>query len=353
MQITDLEFDSSIFSEVSPIVSIIVPVYNTRNYLSLCIDSIISQRHEDIEIILVDDGSDDGSELLCDQYSERFPHFIKVIHKANQGPLLARVDGFRMACGDYAMTVDSDDALLPGSLDSLIRAIQETDDDVIVWGYTQNEDSLLSEAISGVFDYSEPSKLSMLKLLCSSSSQNAMWRKAVRRGCLCLDVDFLPYAGMRFAEDFLQTVLIYDCAETFCVIHNSLYYYRSNPDGVTNVSFSKEYYLDSIGAITTAEPYARHWEREFGCSNLVTSLSGQGLWHTAKYAVQLVKDSNLEELCELSFSEFFRSRYTNHVLATLRMDKRLILYLLKSGKWCLLKIVVEFSKRLHDVKRES
>ena len=117
--------------------SIIVPVYNIRNYLSLCIDSIISQRHEDIEIILVDDGSDDGSELLCDQYSERFPHFIKVIHKANQGPLLARVDGFRMACGDYAMTVDSDDALLPGSLDSLIRAIQETDDDVIVWGGTR------------------------------------------------------------------------------------------------------------------------------------------------------------------------------------------------------------------------
>lgn len=353
MQVTDLALEVPMRSATLPTISIVVPVYNTSKYLSVCIDSIISQQHEDIEIILVDDGSDDGSELLCDRYSERFPNLIKVIHKANQGLLLARIDGFRKACGNYVMTVDSDDALLPGSLDALIRAMGETGDDVIVWEYTQGEESLFANPAPEAIDYSEPNKVSVLKLLCASSSQNAMWRKAVKRERLCLDFDFLPYAGMRFAEDFLLTVLIYNRAESFCFMNNILYYYRRNPNGMTNTAFSREYYLDSVAAITTAELYARHWEMEYGCSNLVTSLSGQGLWHTAKYAVQLAKDGNLEELGELSFSEFFRSRYTHRVLATLRIDKRLILHLLKSRRWCLLKIAVELSKRLYDVKYES
>ena len=259
MQITDLALEMSMCSAILPVVSIIVPVYNTREYISVCIDSIIGQKREDIEIILVDDGSDDGSELICTHYSEKFPSLVKVIHKTNQGPLLARVDGFRMACGDYAMTVDSDDALLPGSLDSLIRVIEETSDDVIVWGYTQDEGSLFTDAASKVLNYSQPDKSYMLELLCTSSSHNAMWRKAVKRDCLCLDVDYLPYAGMRFAEDFLQTVLIYNCAKSFCIMSNILYYYRNNPNGMTNTSFSKENYLDSVVAITTAEPFVRHW----------------------------------------------------------------------------------------------
>ena len=73
-----------------PKLSIIVPVYNTEQYLCQCLDSIISQDNEQIEIILVDDGSTDNSGTICDQYAERYPDYIRVIHKENQGLLLAR-----------------------------------------------------------------------------------------------------------------------------------------------------------------------------------------------------------------------------------------------------------------------
>ena len=324
----------------APVVSIIVPVYNAKKYLSTCIDSILDQNRGDIEIILVDDGSSDGSELICRQYSEKFSHLVSGIRKSNQGSLLARVDGFRMASGSYVMTVDADDALLPGSLDALIKAIQETGDDVITWEYTINEEDTRPDVCSKKISYSEPSKLIMLKRLCASSNENAMWRKAVRRECLRLDIDYLPYAGMRFDEDFLQTVIIYDRAESYCVMNNVLYYYRDNPNGITNTPFTRDYYLDSVEAVTVAERYARRWEEEYGCSGLISSLSGQGLWHTAKFALQLVRSNQREEFMELAFSDFFCSRYSRSALTTLRIDKRIVLHLLKSRQWHLARFAV-------------
>lgn len=89
-------------------VSIIVPVYNVEKYLNRCIDSIIKQTFENIEIILVDDGSTDNSSKICDEYALK-DHRIKVIHKANGGLSEARNYGIDVATGDYLLFVDSDD----------------------------------------------------------------------------------------------------------------------------------------------------------------------------------------------------------------------------------------------------
>ena len=99
-------------------VSIIVPVYNTETYLSCCIDSILSQSFTDFELLLVDDGSTDGSGKICDAYAEKDSR-IRVFHKKNGGVSSARNMGLDNAKGEWVFFVDSDDELMPDGLKTM------------------------------------------------------------------------------------------------------------------------------------------------------------------------------------------------------------------------------------------
>ena len=109
--------------------SIIVPVYNVKDYLEECVDSIINQDYLDREIILVDDGSDDGSEDICDKY--KVFHDVKVVHKDHGGLSSARNAGISEAEGEYLIFIDSDDKLMAGAL-SLIADSLNNNVDVLV-----------------------------------------------------------------------------------------------------------------------------------------------------------------------------------------------------------------------------
>ena len=108
------------------LVSVIIPVYNIRDYFKGCIESVINQTYKDIEIILVDDGASDGSELMCDEYAARDDR-IRVIHKENGGLMSAWSAGVREARGHYAMFIDGDDWVDTGMVESLLN---EADPDV-------------------------------------------------------------------------------------------------------------------------------------------------------------------------------------------------------------------------------
>ena len=105
-------------------ISVIVPVYNTKKFLKDCLDSIVLQSYGDFEIILVDDGSTDGCEQICDRYAERDTR-IQVIHQPNRGLVNARKAGLRVAQGDYIYYVDSDDWLDKNVIETFILIIQE------------------------------------------------------------------------------------------------------------------------------------------------------------------------------------------------------------------------------------
>lgn len=106
----------------SELISIIVPVYNTEPYLDRCIKSIIGQTYENLEIILVDDGSTDRSGQICDVY-KKMDKRIKVIHKQNGGAASARNRGLKIAEGKYIGFVDSDDYVAPDMYESLLRCL--------------------------------------------------------------------------------------------------------------------------------------------------------------------------------------------------------------------------------------
>ena len=97
---------------MEPLLSVIVPVYKVEPYLRRCVDSIINQTYQNLEIILVDDGSPDNCGAICDEYAEKDPR-VKVIHKENRGQAVARNVGLATSTGEYLCFVDSDDWLDP------------------------------------------------------------------------------------------------------------------------------------------------------------------------------------------------------------------------------------------------
>lgn len=137
------------------LLSVVVPVYNVEKYLAECINSILNQTFKDLEIILVDDGSTDGSGKICDNYASKYPDKIKTIHKSNGGPSSARNIGIDVAVGKYITFVDSDDALLPNMYQELMPFFKDEEIGVVVsqflcWDLSMQDNFNLQGKISNI-----------------------------------------------------------------------------------------------------------------------------------------------------------------------------------------------------------
>ena len=113
-------------------ISIVVPVYNNKDRVKRSVESILNQTYQDIEIVMVDDGSTDGSGLICDQLAEEYPNVCKVIHQKNMGVSVARNVAIENTHGEYIGFVDSDDYIEPDFLEKLVDAMERNDADIVV-----------------------------------------------------------------------------------------------------------------------------------------------------------------------------------------------------------------------------
>lgn len=119
---------------MSPQFSIIVPVYNTEKYLDRCVKSLLSQTLSNIEVILVDDGSSDGSGRICDDFAAGEPR-VRVIHKTNEGQGIARNAGLDLASGEYVLFIDSDDYIEEDTCSRLFSYMKEKEVQLCSFGY--------------------------------------------------------------------------------------------------------------------------------------------------------------------------------------------------------------------------
>ena len=117
-----------------PLVSVIIPVYNVSRYLPKCLDSVISQTWRNLEIIVIDDGSTDGSGSICDQYAKRDDR-IKVIHSPNRGLSSARNLGLDNLRGQFISFIDSDDWIEPDAVETLVKAALLTGSYIVTAGF--------------------------------------------------------------------------------------------------------------------------------------------------------------------------------------------------------------------------
>lgn len=118
-------------------ISIIIPIYNSAQFLTRCVDSVHSQTMIDWELILVDDGSKDGSAELCREYAAEDTR-ITYHYKDNGGVSSARNLGLNYAQGDYVIFIDSDDSIEPNTLQRVLEKAEEANYDCVVWGFNQN-----------------------------------------------------------------------------------------------------------------------------------------------------------------------------------------------------------------------
>lgn len=208
-------------------ISIIVPVYNTRNYLSECIESILAQSFSDFELILVDDESKDGSSVLCDEYVQKDSR-IKVIHQKNTGAASARNTGVALAQGNYICFVDSDDMISPDYCKTLYDLLDGTTYDFSVCGSNRFQDNnivALYNGVSGVMSNAE-----YLYAQLQKKSEFGFWNKMFRRN-LFNELHFV--AGRRNEDVIFSCDIAQKLHNGIVCTDEMLYFYRMNDEGVT------------------------------------------------------------------------------------------------------------------------
>lgn len=213
--------------------SIIVPVYNTEEYLCECIDSLISQNWSDIEIICVNDGSTDNSAEILDEYRQN-DNRIKVISQENRGLSGARNSGLHAATGDYVCFVDSDDILMHGACERLAMECIGKNPDLIIFG------AETIPASARVNDRWTDVTLSPPDMMCRDGNLNALmlqpsawpfvWRNCIRRKLL--DEHGLTFdETARYGEDTVFQLCMLPACKRVSFISDRLYSYRISRKG--------------------------------------------------------------------------------------------------------------------------
>ena len=225
-------------------ISIIVPVYNAEAVLERCADSIFRQDFPDWELLLVDDGSVDGSGRRCDRLAETDGR-VRVFHKPNGGVSSARNLGIREAVGKYLLFADSDDALMPEALKTLYGNAENTEADMAVCGFTyvvENTGKVVDNFPGEFFcgggrEYLESRFLEDFR----REFFNPPWNKLIRR-------QFLRENGIFFGEEFAIcedmafSMQVLEKCRNICVIPQSLYcYHYKEADNLVN-RFHANYY---------------------------------------------------------------------------------------------------------------
>lgn len=222
-----------------PQIGIIVPVYNVKPLLTQCIDSLLNQTLEDIEIILIDDGSTDGSDIICDKYAEK-DNRIKVIHKQNEGLSAARNEGISLSNAPYIMFVDSDDWVEPLFCELPYVAATKYSADIVLFTYQRvyRNGRILPISIkefNGLLSEEQAFYFCLYIL-------DAAWIGLYRRELF----SNVKYPVWKYYEDVGTTHRLIHTAEKIFLLNKVLYNYRA----------------DRVGSITTDPITKAHPDRK-------------------------------------------------------------------------------------------
>lgn len=228
----------------TPIISIIVPVYNVEKYLCQCVQSILDQTFQNIEIILVNDGSTDMSASICNEFKEK-DHRIVVINKENGGLSDARNVGIKVAKGRYIAFVDSDDFVHKEMLNKLYQRITIDGSDMAVCGYIQyyNNVKRSEQYIYGRDEVISPARF-FDSILSNEKIGNYAWNKLYKKE-LFAEITFPK--GKAF-EDINTTYKLVLLSDKISIINEALYYYRQRCNSISN-SINVAYLRNQIDAI--------------------------------------------------------------------------------------------------------
>ncbi len=258
------------------LISVIVPVYNVRQYLEKCLNSIVNQTYRNLEIILVDDGSTDGSSEICDEFKKKDTRIV-VLHKINEGVSIARNCGLKIAKGDFVAFVDSDDFVQPRLYEKLIKEQKEHDYDWVFSrfnNYQNNkfipvcEDDLSEFCLTGNLKFLLTHPHCKVKHNCLHTKHNVnclIWRILFKKETIG-DIRF--YENINYMEDVLfLTELLLKTKPKLGYVNDCLYNYRVRDNslsngGVRNLINKCQSFINVFEKISDSDNFKRYVDAE-------------------------------------------------------------------------------------------
>lgn len=216
-----------------PLISIIVPVYNVEQYISECIDSIVNQTYNNIQIILVDDGSTDRSGAICDKYAGQDSR-IETVHQENKGVTVARKQGISLAKGKYIGFVDGDDYIEPYMYQVLLEEIEASGAEFVHSGYWEMDaERAVCEKKEIIFSGDNTDFLKDAVLGESIYITPSMWSKLYKADFIKKNFEQIPNE-CKYGEDLLSLIVnVLECRK-IALLDAAYYHYRIRDDSLSH-----------------------------------------------------------------------------------------------------------------------
>lgn len=268
-------------------VSVVIPVYNVKPYLERCVQSVLRQTHKDIEVILVDDGSKDGSGELCDQIALTDKR-IRVIHQENQGLSGARNTGIRNATGEYIIFLDSDDEwLLDNGLEELIQAGAASDLIVFrttdIWSDGRHEKRKAYDVEN--IDKLPDAQTVFTHLVKTQQLHFAAWTVMVRRSILIEHDIYFP--SRLISEDLFWSLHLWQSVKSVKVLNLYFLGYQHREGSITT--------SPSIRVYNSYDTIFTYWKEQISnnCTN-ATAVAAYlaDMWVSRGYAFNMLKKTD-------------------------------------------------------------
>lgn len=334
--------------------SILVPVYNVENYLRQCVDSLINQNSSSYEIVLIDDGSTDSSGHICDEYLERNPELIRVIHKDNEGLLMARRTAVKEARGQYFIFIDSDDFVEKDMLNKFHQIVDGFNPDMIIYHMDRFDGENYYAFIRNTL-YNESrlitsnEKEDYYRATLTHSISNGMCGKVVSRKIVDIENDYEEFRHVSVAEDLLQSLPLITNSNRIYFLNDILYHYRINMQSVGRVFNYNRY--DSMRSVEIElKKYSEKWDVKNKFNLLAKHALTETVWGSlrtlSKYDISLTKEESIDLIKKMAKDGFMKEYYLNINKSYLNPMQRIVLFALYNEKHRLLIVTLKLLAKI-------
>ncbi len=306
--------------------SILIPAYNCEKYIDGCVNSIMNQSCQDFELIIVNDGSKDGTENKCLAWVEKYPEMIRLISKDNSGSYLTRRRLLREARGEYILFIDADDYYIGTTVFASLKEIfEKTQCDIAFFDATSNLGTMCK-----MFDYPyadgeifEEERLSEIyRLFVNTKKFQHIWNKAFKRTLVDYEIPDEPFDFRMLRDGVYQIVPILSKANKIVYLDKIFYYYRTDNEQSVSHNFKIDFYYSMVALHQRILYCSKEWK--YKNSNTEDYIKAGC---TADMCISAIKARDLPKNSPISRKDYirmigeeplFRKQYTQKYLARFR-----------------------------------
>lgn len=331
--------------------SIVVPVYNIEKYIRGCVESLLAQDYENIEIILVDDGGTDSSGNICDEYAKKYAR-VRVLHKENGGLSDARNKGAEKACGKYLFFVDGDDTVSANLVGNAVKCAEKENPDLVFFDYKSIEEDTGRQDI---YHYGLPeNKVFSLK------SNPEILVKSLSAWCCMYKKEFWDKSGIRYPEgihyeDLATTPRFILKAERIAYAGGEpLYYYMLRQGSIMRSNNFEKSFKDRTYVLDFLEDYFRRQKAEQTYKKELEYLFFEHGYFVPSKEI-ILADQQCPWLAR--FRDFALSRHPkmlkNPYIGKLSGKDKLMLFLMNRKLYGVMNLLSGMRKKKDSIKKEK